>query len=112
MKISFLGDSITFGYGLENKENRYSSILCKSLGAEEANYGITGTLLARAGMNRNDGKSFLDRLNLVLDGDFTRPYLACRADSKSNFISYMTILPLWTGWDDDVMDFWSNIQHI
>jgi len=38
--------------------------------ADEANFGITGTLMARAGMNRNDGKSFLDRLDLVLNSDF------------------------------------------
>ena len=69
MKISFLGDSITFGYDLENKEDRYATVLCKRLGVEEANFGITGTLMARAGMNRNDGKSFLDRIDLVLDGD-------------------------------------------
>ena len=71
MKISFLGDSITFGYDLENKEDRYATVLCKRLEVEEANFGITGTLMARAGMNRNDGKSFLDRLDLVLDGDIT-----------------------------------------
>lgn len=71
MKISFLGDSITYGYGLENKDERFATLICKQMGAEEANFGITGTLMARAGMNRNDGKSFIDRLDLVLDGDIT-----------------------------------------
>ena len=69
MKISFLGDSITYGYDLENKDERFATLICKKMGAEEANFGITGTLMARAGMNRNDGKSFLDRVHLVLDGD-------------------------------------------
>lgn len=71
MKISFLGDSITYGYDLEDKDARFATLICKQMGAEEANFGITGTLMARAGMNRNDGKSFLDRLDLVLDGDIT-----------------------------------------
>ena len=71
MKISFLGDSITCGYDLEDKDARFATLICKQMGAEEANFGITGTLMARAGMNRNDGKSFLDRLDLVLDGDIT-----------------------------------------
>ena len=71
MKISFLGDSITYGYDLENKDERFATLICKSMGAEEANFGITGTLMARAGMNRDDGKSFLDRIDLVLDGDVT-----------------------------------------
>ena len=69
MKISFLGDSITFGYALTDKEDRYATVICRNMGAEEANFGITGTLMARAGMNRNDSKSFLDRIDLILDGD-------------------------------------------
>lgn len=71
MKIAFLGDSITYGYALDNREDRYTTVLCKEMGAEEENFGITGTLMARCGMNRNDGKSFIDRLDLVLDADIT-----------------------------------------
>lgn len=69
MKISFLGDSITYGHCLENKADRFSSLICKQMGAEEANFGIPGTLVARAGVNRNDGNSFLDRLGFVFSGD-------------------------------------------
>ncbi|MBE7043464.1 MAG: SGNH/GDSL hydrolase family protein [Ruminococcaceae bacterium] len=69
MKIAFLGDSITFGYGLEHQDERYSSVVCRRLEIEEENYGITGTLIARAGMNRTDGKSFLDRLHLMEGAD-------------------------------------------
>lgn len=69
MKIAFLGDSITLGYGLERKEDRYASLICRQIGATEANFGITGTLMARAGMNREDGNSFLDRLHLLEDAD-------------------------------------------
>ena len=76
MKISFLGDSITFGYDLENKEDRFASLICKRLGAEEANFGITGTLMAKAGINRTDGNSFYDRLDLVLNLQ-SRLFLQC-----------------------------------
>jgi len=69
MKIAFLGDSITFGYALENKSDRYSTLVCEAIGAEEVNLGITGTLIARAGLNRTDGNSFLDRLPLIKNAD-------------------------------------------
>ena len=69
MKIAFLGDSITLGYGLENKSLRYATLVAKSLGMEEENYGITGTLVAPAGMNREDGRDFLSRISLIDSAD-------------------------------------------
>lgn len=69
MTIAFLGDSITFGYGLDHKENRYSTVVSRALGMEELNYGITGTLVAKAGLNQADEKDFLSRANLVDDAD-------------------------------------------
>lgn len=69
MKIAFLGDSITFGYGLDNKENKYSTLVCKMLGVEELNFGITGTLMAKAGLNQSDEKDFLSRAHLIDDAD-------------------------------------------
>lgn len=69
MNIAFLGDSITFGYGLEHQQERYSTVICSRMNVMEENYGITGTLVARAGMNRTDGKSFLDRLSLIKSAD-------------------------------------------
>ena len=71
MTIAFLGDSITFGYGLDNKENRYSTIVCRALKMEELNYGITGTLVAKAGLNQTDGKDFLSRAHLIDDADIS-----------------------------------------
>jgi lysophospholipase L1-like esterase len=65
MKIKFLGDSITFGYALENKSKKYSTLVCNEFLAEEENFGITGTLMARSGLNMYDDKAFLDRLNLL-----------------------------------------------
>jgi lysophospholipase L1-like esterase len=66
MKIAFLGDSITYGYGLEDKSLRYATLVAKDLNATEENYGITGTLMAKAGPNREgekeSGRDFLVRL--------------------------------------------------
>lgn len=69
MKIAFLGDSITYGYGLVNMENRYSTLVSQSLGMTELNFGITGTLVAKAGLNIADGKDFLSRAYLIDDAD-------------------------------------------
>lgn len=69
MTIAFLGDSITLGYGLEDRTQRYATKVCAMLGATEENYGITGTLVARAGLNRSDDKAFLDRLSLIETAD-------------------------------------------
>lgn len=69
MTVAFLGDSITLGYGLENREDRYSTLVSRALGMEERNYGITGTLVARAGLNRSDEKDFLSRASLIDDAD-------------------------------------------
>ena len=65
MKIAFLGDSITLGYGLADKEHRYSTLVSRALGLEEMNFGITGTLVAKAGLNQSDGKDFLSRACLI-----------------------------------------------
>lgn len=69
MKIAFLGDSITLGYALEDKKYRYSTLVCEALGAEESNFGITGTLVAKAGLNTEDGKDFVTRAELIDDAD-------------------------------------------
>ncbi len=69
MRIAFLGDSITCGYALPELTKRYSTVLCADLGLEEENYGITGTLIARAGLNRTDGKDFVSRLHLIDGAD-------------------------------------------
>ena len=69
MKIAFLGDSITCGYALPDATKRYTTVLCEELGSQEENYGITGTLIAKAGLNRTDGKDFVSRLRLIDDAD-------------------------------------------
>ena len=69
MKIAFLGDSITCGYALPDATKRYTTVLCEELGSQEENHGITGTLIAKAGLNRTDGKDFVSRLHLIDDAD-------------------------------------------
>lgn len=67
--IAFLGDSITYGYGLNNLRDRYATLISKNLGYEEKNFGITGTLVAKARLNASDGKDFLSRLNFIDTAD-------------------------------------------
>ena len=69
MNIAFLGDSITYGYDLKDKSRKYSTLVCEMLGAVEENYGITGTLMAMAGLNRDNDKAFLTRINLIDNAD-------------------------------------------
>ncbi len=65
----FLGDSITLGYGLDNMEDRFTAVFCRMTGTQEINYGITGTLMARAGTSTSDGSSYIDRYPAMEDGD-------------------------------------------
>jgi lysophospholipase L1-like esterase len=67
--IGFLGDSITCGYGLSDLSKRYATIVSQMLGMTEENYGITGTLVAKAGLNHSDGKDFVSRVSLVDGAD-------------------------------------------
>jgi len=69
MTIAFLGDSITLGYGLENKDVRYATLVSEALEMTELNYGITGTLMAKAGLDRSNDKDFLSRAHLLDDAD-------------------------------------------
>ena len=45
-KIAFLGDSITEGCGASEIDRRYTTVLCRDIGAVELNYGIGGTRIA------------------------------------------------------------------
>ena len=42
--ITFIGDSITYGVGVSQTENRYATQLSDSLGMNETNLGISGTV--------------------------------------------------------------------
>ena len=69
MNIAFLGDSITYGYALEDKALKYSTLVAEALGMTEENYGITGTLIAKAGLNQTDEKDFVSRISLIDSAD-------------------------------------------
>lgn len=69
MTIAFLGDSITCGYALEDGSKKYSTLVCAELSMEELNYGITGTLVAKAGLNQTNAKDYLSRAHLIDDAD-------------------------------------------
>lgn len=47
MKLIFLGDSITEGVGATCEENKYVSVVAKICGVETANFGVSGTRIAR-----------------------------------------------------------------
>ncbi len=73
-KINFLGDSITEGAIASKTELRYSSLIAAHFGAEECNFGVGGTRIAK---QRNktqelDDDVFMRRaLLLPEDADFT-----------------------------------------
>ncbi len=70
MKIAFLGDSITLGYALDNRErDRFPAVFCRMTGHVEFNLGITGTLVARAGLSRFDGTAYVDRYPQTEEAD-------------------------------------------
>lgn len=60
--IAFLGDSITLGYALADRTKRFPTILSERLGSIEENYGITGTLVAKAGLSKEDETSYIVRI--------------------------------------------------
>ena len=69
-RIVFLGDSITLGYSLSDYNDRFATRICEKFHATEINHGITGTLVAKAGMNRTDSNAYIDRISCVKGGDF------------------------------------------
>ena len=76
MKINFLGDSITEGACATAEEKRYTTLVCKILGASENNYGIGGTRIAKQKEPnpelKEDGLDFLSRMGMMdKDADFT-----------------------------------------
>ena len=74
MKINFLGDSITEGALAGILENRYSTLTAKHFGAEELNFGVSGTRIAKQVKRTNnpDDDVFMQRaVKMPMDADFT-----------------------------------------
>lgn len=74
MKINFLGDSITQGAGAERPENMYTTLTAAYFNAEECNYGIGGTRIAKQvkrTLNPDDDVFMCRAVRLPKDADFT-----------------------------------------
>lgn len=74
MKINFLGDSITQGAGADCHEHTYTYLTAKHFGAEECNYGIGGTRIAKQvkrTLNPDDDVFMCRAVQLPKDADFT-----------------------------------------
>ncbi len=69
MTIAFLGDSITYGHGLEDPSCRYATLVSQRLRMTEENYGISGTLMANAGPSRDNGQAFVSRVQAIDQAD-------------------------------------------
>ena len=104
MDMAFLGDSITLGYALDDQNDRFATLVCRELACNELNYGITGTLVAEAGLNRTDHKDYVHRLPLVKNADVAvifggtndyfwadrpiRPPKSSKTEEENTFIEY------------------------
>ncbi len=64
LKLACLGDSITYGYGLINRDNCYPSILERSLpsGWEVRNYGVNGACAQPGKDDSYDKTGMIDRI--------------------------------------------------
>ena len=74
MKFNFLGDSITAGAGAGGKENMYTYLVSECFQAEERNFGVGGTRIAkqvRRTLNPDDDVFMCRAVRLDQDADFT-----------------------------------------
>lgn len=74
MRINFLGDSITEGAGAQSLYHRYTSLVVKYFNAQEYNYGVGGTRIAKQVKRTNnpDDDVFMCRaVKMPTDADFT-----------------------------------------
>lgn len=75
-KINFLGDSITEGACAEQPHNMYSYLVSEHFHAEECNFGISGTRIARqftpSTPDIGNDETFIERaVKMPKDADFT-----------------------------------------
>ena len=74
MKINFLGDSITEGALAGHIEKRYTTLVANALGAEECNFGVSGTRIAkqvRRTINPDDDVYMCRAVKMPQDANFT-----------------------------------------
>ena len=61
--IAFLGDDWTAGTGATGKAQRFTTVVCTQLGAQEANFGVDGSGYAKSG---TDGGPFESRIDAIV----------------------------------------------
>lgn len=64
-KVGFLGDSITYGYGLPENirlTTRFSSVFSRLAGCTEVNMGVSGTTIASNTINNKNDQRFVTRV--------------------------------------------------
>ena len=74
MKINFLGDSITEGALADTIEGKYTTLVAHHFKAEECNFGVSGTRIAKQikRTNNPDNDVFMRRaVKMPIDADFT-----------------------------------------
>lgn len=62
-KIAVLGDSITYGFGLDNQEQRYTNVLARISGATVLNYGVSGSKMSE--IAGDTVASFVERVSQI-----------------------------------------------
>ncbi len=73
LTINFLGDSITEGCGAPTPETKFSTVLCRLIDANEGNYGLGGSRIARqrvASDSWNPDENFQARARWMNPCDF------------------------------------------
>ena len=65
LKLACLGDSITYGFGLINRENSYPSLLTKALPAswEVRNFGVNGSCVRSGQTDSYDKTGMLEKIS-------------------------------------------------
>ena len=73
MKINFLGDSITEGALADTIEGKYTTLVANHFHAEECNFGVSGTRIAKQVKRTNNPDDFFMRraVKMPTDADFT-----------------------------------------
>ena len=108
VKVACLGDSITYGYGIEDRENQsYPAVLSRMLGADYdvRNFGVCAATLLREGdkpyigeQAYADAKAFLpDIVTIMLGTNDTKPQNSVHAEdfqrNLGDMISDLQALP-------------------
>lgn len=105
-KITLLGDSITAGVGASDQTTeRYSTVLCETLGATEHNMGSSGTVVATGGERTSRLK---DIANIPADSSVVVVMLGTNDFDKANANQYT----LGKNGDTDTATVWGSLNEL